>query len=593
MDTEVLKSYLVSLGFDVNQPQLRKFDGALREAFGLVEANSLGMAKSLLKVQASVASAFSAVSTGIVAMADHVAGADQKYRLLGLRMFMTQEAARKLQVGLDAVGASLDEIAWDPELRSRFLQLSEDQDRLAQGLGANFARDMRGIRDLRFEFTRLKVALEYLSMRFVSSIFRAFGTDIQGAQDKLRALTTWIEERLPAAGDQLAAQFVPVLQTTWQVISEIGEALGETALLFANFIGLLTGDTSIQGTTLDFQKLGGAIQHVVGWLGTVMHWLVSAEKMLVHFADAAVLALSGKFADAQAELHKGFQELGPGAGAIAGAVVGGAIGSIVPGAGTGIGASIGMGLGAALGGVNKELHPGDDHVALDIAAPALPQQQMLFPPSTPTPRDWQPVDEPGASHSPAAAALSPVQLDTGPIAALVAQTARQHGVDPRLAQAVAKQESGQRQYDKHGDVISSGKALGVMQLTPATARDLQVDPRDTKQNVEGGVSYLEQLLKRYHQDIPKALAAYNMGPNGLDRAIARHRSLPLETTNYVRSIMGKMGAGGQTVTIGDVHISITQPHASPEQVYAEAKRGMTDALRKQTTRNVAQLGWVG
>jgi len=37
------------------------------------------------------------------------------------------------------------------------------------------------------------------------------------------------------------------------------------------------------------------------------------------------------------------------------------------------------------------------------------------------------------------------------------------------------------------------------------------------QNVEAGVTYLGTLLERCNRDLPKALAAYHAGPNGVDR----------------------------------------------------------------------------
>ncbi len=48
---------------------------------------------------------------------------------------------------------------------------------------------------------------------------------------------------------------------------------------------------------------------------------------------------------------------------------------------------------------------------------------------------------------------------------VVVRIARQHGVDPHLALAVAWQESGWQQRR-----ISSAGAIGVMQVLPGTAR---------------------------------------------------------------------------------------------------------------------------
>jgi hypothetical protein len=111
---------------------------------------------------------------------------------------------------------------------------------------------------------------------------------------------------------------------------------------------------------------------------------------------------------------------------------------------------------------------------------------------------------------------------------LVRAAAIRYGVDPDLALAVARQESG---YDQ--GVISSAGAIGVMQLMPRTAAGLNVDPYSLESNIDGGVRYLSQLLKSYGGDTEKALWAYNAGPGNVQRGI-----FPAETQNYISRILG-------------------------------------------------------
>jgi soluble lytic murein transglycosylase-like protein len=106
-------------------------------------------------------------------------------------------------------------------------------------------------------------------------------------------------------------------------------------------------------------------------------------------------------------------------------------------------------------------------------------------------------------------------------------------LSPDLVEAVAWQESRLRPQ-----VVSPAGAIGEMQLMPGTARDLGVDPYDSRQNISGGAAYLSGLLKRYDGDMVRALAAYNAGPKAVDR----YGGVPpyKETQDYVASILERL-----------------------------------------------------
>ncbi len=101
-------------------------------------------------------------------------------------------------------------------------------------------------------------------------------------------------------------------------------------------------------------------------------------------------------------------------------------------------------------------------------------------------------------------------------------------IDPALLHAVIRHESN---YQVRA--VSHKGAEGLMQLMPATARELGVvcsfDPRE---NVLGGARYLRRMRDRLGS-WPRALAAYHAGP----RAVERGR-IPGETRRYVKRIVG-------------------------------------------------------
>jgi hypothetical protein len=92
---------------------------------------------------------------------------------------------------------------------------------------------------------------------------------------------------------------------------------------------------------------------------------------------------------------------------------------------------------------------------------------------------------------------------------LIIDEANSQGVPPEIALAVATQESGMCHWGPSGSVLR-GKAgeYGVMQLMPATASALGVDPEDVNDNIHGGVKYLSQLYDQFG-DWSLAVQHYN------------------------------------------------------------------------------------
>ncbi|MGB7822066.1 MAG: lytic transglycosylase domain-containing protein [Candidatus Sulfotelmatobacter sp.] len=136
-------------------------------------------------------------------------------------------------------------------------------------------------------------------------------------------------------------------------------------------------------------------------------------------------------------------------------------------------------------------------------------------------------------------------VTSGDIDSAIEQAAARHNVDPNLVRAVVKVES-----NFNPNAVSRKGAMGLMQLMPSTARQLNVkNPFDPEQNVDAGVRHLKQLLESYGGDIKLTLAAYNAGAG----AVARSSGVPryAETQNYVRRITN-LYYGGATFDAGRV-----------------------------------------
>ena len=105
------------------------------------------------------------------------------------------------------------------------------------------------------------------------------------------------------------------------------------------------------------------------------------------------------------------------------------------------------------------------------------------------------------------------RLTTADLHQLLAKAGSEHNVDEDLLASVVKAESGGNAH-----AVSHAGARGLMQLMPGTALQLGVSNSFApEENVRGGTAYLDELLTRYHDNIVLALAAYNAGPEAVDR----------------------------------------------------------------------------
>ncbi|MEE9281154.1 MAG: lytic transglycosylase domain-containing protein [Myxococcota bacterium] len=114
-----------------------------------------------------------------------------------------------------------------------------------------------------------------------------------------------------------------------------------------------------------------------------------------------------------------------------------------------------------------------------------------------------------------------------PYAAEIRAAAGRHGLAAPLLAAVVRAESA---FDPRA--VSHVGALGLAQLMPATARELDVvDPFDPVQNLDGAARYLAAQVASF-PSVRLALVAYHAGPER-----ASSGSWPASTSRYVSRVL--------------------------------------------------------
>jgi hypothetical protein len=144
--------------------------------------------------------------------------------------------------------------------------------------------------------------------------------------------------------------------------------------------------------------------------------------------------------------------------------------------------------------------------------------------------------------------------DKTPFQKLIREAAARYNLDPTLIHSVISIES-----NFNPKAVSHKNARGLMQLMPRTAELMGVkDVFDPGQNIDGGTHYLSNMLKKYGNDVTLALAAYNAGPDSVDKY--GHRVPPyLETMKYVQRIAKtyaklKADAAGPAIPTGGLSL---------------------------------------
>ena len=147
------------------------------------------------------------------------------------------------------------------------------------------------------------------------------------------------------------------------------------------------------------------------------------------------------------------------------------------------------------------------------------EPEEVFAPITPPAAAATPADQAAANHP--------------PYHEFVLAAASRYGLDAELISSVIEVES-----NFNPNAISAKNARGLMQLLPETAARLGVkDIFDPKENIDAGTHYLHDLLQLYNNDLTLALAAYNAGPDN----VQKYGTVPpfRETVSYVKQVKRK------------------------------------------------------
>jgi hypothetical protein len=315
MPDNVLDSYLVRLGATVDTSSFVRFNAVLKGSENTVTSFTSGALSQFLKFEFAAISTLTSVGIGLIGLADKTAMADQQYRLFGMRMLMTKDSARAMQMALGQLDATLDEVSYDKELNQRFQYLYEQNEKLGKTLGPNFDKNMIGIRGLRTEVKFFGDELEVLAMGSISKLFEKLGYSIGDLQNRLDRLSDEFMKDIPYWSEQISSNLIPVWNEFKLVLSESWDIaksfIGDYTLLDA----LVRGDDSVQNAQLSWTNFGKSIKQSFNDVFEIVNESLTAIKAVDHafksaiYSGMAMRALAhGKTDEASKYLNMGDKE---------------------------------------------------------------------------------------------------------------------------------------------------------------------------------------------------------------------------------------------------------------------------------------------
>lgn len=566
--SDVIKSYLVSLGFNIDNAGYSKFKQALDQLSQQVQKNTTGMAKQYTTAAVEVVGALTSIGTATIALMNKVSQADLGYEKFAMRMYMARDAGKQLKIVTDAMGHSLDDIAMMPELLAQYRRGML----LAQQLEGNNADKMKYIRSIREEFIMMKITATYAMADIAAKVFQYLDGPMKDAKGKLMSFNEWLQKNLPELTTKIAKFLADVVMWMYRAAVKINEmtdafiklwksstnfekaliVLG--ALATAVFITGPIGKALIIMTALalaldDFYKWvsGEKSNPELGELWGLLKNVLEDLTGLLKFAATGVVNFLNMFSD---EKMQGMKETDIVLKSIVRSL------QFIIGVFGVAGNAVAMGfdfIGTAGATIAARLHSGnfwadpeldkkhgidqiykdrDERMRQRAASIFYYKNRGIFGEG----KDFQSqYHRPGASGTPSPGTAR--SFSGGKIGDrnhqyddLILEAAEHYGVDPILIKAVMEQES-----NYNPNLTSPAGAQGLMQLMPKTSAKFKVNPWNPREAIFGGTRHLAESLKvhgRTSFGITKSIASYNQG----DPATSSGRLDVRETLPYVHSV---------------------------------------------------------
>lgn len=198
---EVIAEYLVELGADVDTSSFAQIDAELAKTGNKVD----GLVKRFTKAGGIITGVLSGFAGGMIGLVGNIAKQDLAMQKYATSMMISTKQAYEMKNALDALGESAADVQLNPELRERYNALVNDNRRMMPG--ADFEATQRQVRDILFEFQRLKQEATYILKWIGYYIVKDFAGPLSKAGKSFRELNEYIIRNMPRISREIADGF--------------------------------------------------------------------------------------------------------------------------------------------------------------------------------------------------------------------------------------------------------------------------------------------------------------------------------------------------------------------------------------------------
>jgi hypothetical protein len=240
MDPEVLRSYMVKLGVQIDTAAFDKMKKMLGDLESVMGKHASSTAMQATKGVGMIVGAYATLMISIGKLIKTTADADMQFQLLGQKMYMSTEAVKAFKQATDTLGHSVQEIAWNAELRSKYFVLVKDIQNLS--VPADAKDMMRQVRGIGFEFDRLKLASKLTLEQVAYNLMRINKGELTDIRTTFGNWVNNVYSKIPEMARKIAEFLQPFIQLGQSVIKffkDLWESMKPTRDMISDIVGKL------------------------------------------------------------------------------------------------------------------------------------------------------------------------------------------------------------------------------------------------------------------------------------------------------------------------------------------------------------------